>query len=795
MSNDFQTLVALFGQGRLVEAEQLARKMTRRNQNSGMAWKALSVAIKLQGRTAEALEPMKIAAARLPADPEASNNLGTTFRELGQLAEAEASYRRAVQIKPDYAEGHYNLAILLNDLGRHQEAEAACRQAIRIRPGYVEAYNILGVTLKAMGKAEEAVASFKRALDLNPHYLEAYNNLGSAFNALGRLDEAKAAFSKALQLRPDFAEASNNLGATLFDQGLLEEAEKSYRQALKYRPDYAQAHYNLGIVLHEMGRVTEAIESYRRGIENLAGYLECYNNLALSLNYLGRCQEAEATLQQALALDANHADLLNTLGLTLHNLNRPQEAEIALRRALEIKPDYLEALVNLGLVLIELGRPAEAEASFRTAIALDPGNHKLYQGLLFSMNYLAGRKAADQVKDARSFGALASRLAGTPFTSWQAAPRSERLRVGLVSGDFRNHPVGYFLEGLLSHLDPSRIELFAYSCNHFDDELTGRIRPFFSSWRELAGRSDAAAAELIHRDGVHVLLDLSGHTASNRLTMFARRPAPVQASWLGYSGTTGLAEMDYLLADRQVVPAGSEDQFTEKLWRLPESYLCLTPPPSAPEVGPLPRDAAGFITFGSFNNLAKMNDETVAVWARILTGVPGSRLFLMTKLLNDQGVCEAVRRRFAEAGVGSERLILEGTSSRELVLAGYGRVDIALDTFPYTGTTTSAEALWMGVPVLTRRGDSFLSRVGESILTSVGLSGWIASDDADYVAKAVGFAGDPQLLAALRSRLRDQAQGSPLFDIGRFARNFEAALWGMWNEKLKQMESGAGGTA
>jgi protein O-GlcNAc transferase len=783
MSNDMQTIVALFGQGRLVEAEQLARKMTRRNQGGGMAWKALAVALKLQGRTAEALEPMTIAAARLPNDPEASSNLGTTLKELGRLEEAEASYRRAVKIRADYAEGYYNLAIVLNELGRPHEAEAACRQAIAVRPGYAEAFNILGVTLKALGKLEEAVASLTRALELNPRYLEAYNNLGSSLNALGRLEEAKGAFKKALAIRPDFAEACNNLGATLFDQGLFEEAEARYRQAVKYRPDYAQAHYNLGITLNELGRVEEAVESYRRALQYLPDYPDCYNNLAFALNYLGRSAEAEGELVKALALAPDHVELLNNLGLTLHDLNRPEEAEAALMRVLAIKPDHVEALNNLGIVLMELSRPSQAEASFRKALAIEPDNHKVYDSLLFSMNYSAGKTAADLYRDARAFGEIATRKAGSAFTSWECPPHPARLRVGMVSGDFRNHPVGYFLEGLLGRLDPSRIELIAYSTNHFDDELTARIKPFFSAWKTLSGKSDPQAAELIHGDGVHVLLDLAGHSASNRLTMFARRPAPVQASWLGYSGTTGLAEMDYLLGDPHVTPEGVENFLTEKAWRLPECYICLTPPDAGLEVSPPPCAATGAITFGSFNNLAKMNDEVVSVWARILGELPGSKLLLMTKLLNDAQVCAAVRRRFAGAGIDGDRLMLEGTSTRELVLAGYRRVDIALDTFPYTGTTTSAEALWMGVPVLTRRGDGFLSRVGESIVANVGLAGWIAEDDADYISKAVAHASAPEGLAALRGRLRVQALASPLFDIDRFARNFEAALWGMWEEK------------
>ena len=282
---------------------------------------------------------------------------------------------------------------------------------------------------------------------------------------------------------------------------------------------------------------------------------------------------------------------------------------------------------------------------------------------------------------------------------------------------------------------------------------------------------------------MHVLLDLSGHTANNRLPIFAWKPAPVQSSWLGYFATTGVAQIDYLLGDPYVTRAEEASHFTEHIWRLPECYLCFTPPKFALKVEPLPALSAGHITFGSFNNLAKMNDAVVALWARVLQAVSGSRLLLKSAQMNDPNVRETTRQRFAARGIDPDRLRLEGSAPRGELLAAYSQVDIALDPFPYPGGTTSVEGLWMGVPVITRRGDRFLSHVGESIAQNVGLSDWIAADDDDYVDKAVEFTADLEHLTTLRKGLRQKVMASPAFDAPRFARRFEAAMWGMWESR------------
>jgi predicted O-linked N-acetylglucosamine transferase (SPINDLY family) len=350
----------------------------------------------------------------------------------------------------------------------------------------------------------------------------------------------------------------------------------------------------------------------------------------------------------------------------------------------------------------------------------------------------------------------------------------------------RNHPVGFFVEDMLAALVSNasgRLEIFAYP-NHFrTDAVSERIKACCQGWHSAVGLSDESLVRRIRDDDIDILIDLSGHTANNRLPMFAWKPAPVQASWLGYLGTTGVAAMDYLIADPRTLPETEEAHFTEKIWRLPETYLCFTPPEGDVQVSALPAIANGFITFGCFNNLTKINDAVVALWARVLASVPDSRLFLKAKQLRDASVLQNIVERFAMHGIDSRRLLLEGTvPQRSEHLMTFHRVDIALDPFPYPGITTSVESLWMGVPVLTLAGERFLSRQGVGLLMNAGLTEWIAADADDYVARAILHAGDMQRLAALRDGLRQRVLASPIFDAPRFARHFEIALRGMWQK-------------
>ena len=489
--------------------------------------------------------------------------------------------------------------------------------------------------------------------------------------------------------------------------------------------------------------------------------------------------EAETRYKQAIASQPDFAKALCNLGATLTAAGNLDEAERSLVRTLALRPDFAEAHSNLGNTLKEQGRFDEAEASYMQAVAFNSDNIKPHSNLLM----LVGSVKFDSEhykKRSRAYWDTVSEKATAPFTSWSCSKGSNCLRIGFVSGDFGSHPVGYFLEGLLSQLKSSPIELVAYPTqNRENDQVAKRLADLFKFWNPLVGASDEAAARKIHNDGIHILIDLSGHTAHNRLPIFARKPAPIQVSWLGYFASTGMPVIDYIIGDPYVTPLSEFDHFTEKVWQLPESYFCFTPPKADLSVSELPALSKGFVTFGGFNKLSRVTDGVVSIWAKILHAVPDSILFLKDKQLDYESGRNRIFSRFAAHGITPGRLMLEGRSTREEYLACYHRVDIALSPFPYGGGTTSAEGLWMGVPPLAKKGSYFLSHLGESIAHNSGLSDWLAVDEAEYVAKAVHFSSDLVALAALRARLREQALQSPLFDASRFAGNFERMVWAM----------------
>lgn len=609
-----------------------------------------------------------------------------------------------------------------------------------------------GHVLEGQGRLDEAMQRYLDAIRLAPNPARAHLNHGNVLLLKGDLQGALDAFRTALKHKPDYAGAYYNIGNALLGNGQLDEAVASYRRALEIEPDYAEVHCSLGVALKELGQLDGAIESFQRALEIKPDMVEAYTNLGNAMQALGQFEGAVACYRQALELKSDIAEVHNNMGLALKDLGQFDNAMASYRQAVKIKPDYAET----------------------------------YNNLLFTLNYIANHEPSYYLEQARQFGRIVAAKVGARYSVWQYAAQPERLRVGLVSGDLLNHSVGFFLEGLLAHIDPARIELIAYSTHHKEDELTARIRPYFSVWKSLAGKSDEAAARLIHADGVHILLDLSGHTRYNRLPVFAWKPAPVQAMWLGYFASTGVAEMDYILGDKWMLPDGEEHHFVERGWRLSGAHSCLTPPKEDIKVEELPALRNRLITFGTLNNLAKMNDRVVACWARILSEIPNSRLYLNTSNLRDDALRKSVIERYAAQGIPENRLILEATTGRVAALNSYNKIDIALDPFPYPGGTTSYEALWMGVPILTMRGSNYISHLGESIMHNAGLPDWIAANEEDYRAKAIALASDKTKLAALRTGLRQQVLASPLFDAQRFARDFEAALWGMWQRYQDQ---------
>ena len=584
-------------------------------------------------------------------------------------------------------------------------------------------------------------------------------------------------------------------GLALQQAGRYAEAEAVYRQILRHNPGHADALHLLGLVAYHGGDYAAAVDLIMAALAHHTSEI-FYGNLGNAFAAQGKRAAAIECFRQAIALKPGYIQAHNNLGNLLREQSLFADAVQCFRTVIELKPDYAEAHNNLANALVDLGDLDAAIKAYRRAIALKPDLVEARSNLLFILSYRDDLSQADYLAEAVEFGRIATAKA-KPWRDWlvplgsRAAPatgaRAAPLRVGLVSGDLKTHPTGHFLESILAHLDRSRIELVAYPTRRFEDALTARIKPFFSAWTPLASMNDEQAAARIRDDRIDVLLDLSGHMNFNRLPLFAWRPAPVQASWLGYFASTGLPAMDYLLGDAHVLPSDAQAFYTERLWRLPDSYLCFTPPAEQVAIGPLPLAAQGHVTFGCFNHLMKMNEGVVDVWARILHAVPHSRLFLKAKQLDDAPTRETTLARFAARGIDASRLTLEGRSPRAEYFAAYNRIDIALSPFPYPGGTTSVEGLWMGVPVLCRRGDRFLSNICASMLHSAGLADWIAADSDDYVAKAVAFAADAPRLAALRSSLRTTLVASPLCDAARYARNLETALEAMWRDGVARI--------
>jgi alpha-maltose-1-phosphate synthase len=557
--------------------------------------------------------------------------------------------------------------------------------------------------------------------------------------------------------RPHDADAWDELAQTLLRQGRPEDAAAAWRQLIALRPDDAAAHSNLAVALKNLGQLAAAEAAARQAIALQPTFAAAHANLALVLKRAGRLAEAEATGRQALVLQPGRADVLS----------------------------------NLAITVLEAGRPGDALELLHQALAADPSLLAARSNRLFVAQQCSPLPA-DAKRWARDYGDALAAGSGAACAAWRCTRRPSRLRVGLVSGDLRAHPVGWFLLGTMARLAAHGIDVVGLPTHHVADEVTRALQQHCVEWLPLLGLDDPAAAALVESAGVHVLIDLAGHTAHHRLPLFALRPAPVQASWLGYFATTGVAGIEHLIADPVSVPPGAEADFTEQVWRLPHSRLCFTAPAADVPVAPLPAPRRGFVTFGCFQSLAKIGGESLALWRRVLVAVPGSRLRLQNRALGDAATVALLHERLRVAGIDAARVDLHGPMSRPAYLAAHAEVDMLLDTTPFPGGTTTCEALWMGVPTVTRAGTTMLGRQGASLLAAAGLPDWIAADDDAYVARAAAAAADLDTLAALRQRLRPMVTASPLFDAERFARDLAGLLWRLWHH-FEAREAGAAG--
>ena len=636
-----------------------------------------------------------------------------------------------------------NALVALFNAGRHVDLESQTRRLLEQYPDSGLLWKVLGATLQAQSK--DALAALRRTTELLPDDADAHNNLGNLLRKLRRAGEAAASCRLALSIKPDFAEAHSNLGNALKDLGQLDDAVACYRVALQIKPAYAIAHFNLGNVLRELGQFGDAVASYRH---------------AVSIN---------PNFSQA------HSNLGNVL---LRNLGQLDDALISYGRAVEIEPNLAVAHNNLGNALKEAGRLDEAIACFRRAVALNPHDTQLRSNLLFTLSFHPAFDEQAILAEVKQFS-YADRMPRFRRANSDAGREDvpqRRLRIGYVSPDFRSHCQSLFTMPLLSNHDHAQFEIYCYADLRQPDEISSRLRSHADVWRATDSKSDAQLAEMIVEDGIDILVDLTMHMENGRPMLFASKPAPVQVAWLAYPGTTGIPAIDYRLTDPWLDPAElGDDRYTETSIRLPDTFWCYDPLISAEISNLAPNDlpalSSGFITFGCLNNFCKVSDYTLHQWGRVMARVPSSRLILLAAAGQHR---QRVLEILAQYEVAGQRIEFVEYRPRAQYLQTYGRIDVCLDTLPSNGHTTSLDAYWMGVPVVTQIGRTVVGRAGWSQLNNLGLLELVALDDQAFVDIAVALAADLPRLAQLRRTLRSRFEASPLMDGKRFAAAMEA---------------------
>jgi protein O-GlcNAc transferase len=692
------------------------------------------------------------------------------------------------------------LAFQHHQAGNLQQAEQLYHQVLQADPSNADALHLLGVLAYQTGQFDKAVTFIQQALEVSPGAATCYSNLGLAQEALGQMAQAEASYHTALRLQPLFAEAHSNLGKALHAQGKVEEAIGHLREALRIKPDYADAHNNLGNALLSQEKLEEAMACFRAALHFNPRFAKAYNNLGNALELSDRPEEAIRCYQQALQLDPGFAEVYDNLGITLGQHDRADDAIAAFQHAIQLKPHFAQAHYNLGCALIDQGRPDLARTSFDTALRLQPDMAAAQSNALFCSNYDPSADPGSVFAEHRRWG----KLHESKWQEHENDPDPERrLRVGYVSPDFRGHALARYLEPVLAHHDKRQVTVFCYAEVARPDAMTARLKSLADVWRWTCRQTDEAIAQRIREDRIDILVDLAGHTRRGRLLVFALKPAPVQATWLGYMNTTGLKAMDYRLTDdvldplsdvrcpKSEVKSASSDigprtsdfghvYDTEELVRLPGGMCCFAPPDDAPAVGLLPALGRGYITFGSVHSLFKVNDRVVDLWSQVLQRVPTARLLMFHHTITS-AAAERLRRQFADRGIGSDRLEFLRGSGAPGYLKVYQDIDVSLDTFPCTGGVTTCESLWMGVPMLTLCGVRPAGRNSTSILNSVDLTEWIAQTPEEYLTMASRTASELHRLAELRLRLRDRMMAT-VCDGQKFTRRLEDAFRGMWRK-------------
>jgi predicted O-linked N-acetylglucosamine transferase (SPINDLY family) len=777
----YQRAVALQNTGKLPEAQAVCRQLLKLAPRHFDALCLLAMFEYQAGNYGEAEAHLSHAVELEPRSLKAHLNRAVVLQAQQRFEEAEAGYRRAIVLDPGSAVARNNLGNTCWRLNRLDEAIENYDKAIALKPDFPNAWYNRGMVLGQLGRHEEALGNHERALALDPRFADAWNGQGSALRALGRLTEALDSFDRALVINPNFVAALNNRGNALRALERPLEALDSYDKALAIDPNYVEALNGRGSILSGLRDFDQAIASFKRALAIRPGYAEAFANLGTTRSDLDETEEALSDFDRALALAPELMEALVGRGHALHRLKRISEALACGERALSLDPKSYRAFALIGHCLANLGRIDEAIARFDDALAIKPDFAEAISLKIFVLDFAAGAGFVEQ-RDARNmwWEQVGSKIAAQPREPHHnVRDPQRRLVVGYVSGDFREHSAARAFKPVLQYADKALFETVCYSCSPVRDRMTEEFWRMAGRWRDVSQWSDDRLAEQIRQDGVDILVDLSGHTNGHRLSVFARKPAPIQVHGWGHGTPPGLPTIDYVFSDPVTIPLQVRGLFHEEICDLP---CMLTLEPLSEDIlrGELPALANGFVTFGVFNRISKISDPAVEVWAQVLDRLPRSKLLVKDHAIDDALVRDQLLARFARYGVSSERIDLLGATSRPDHLSALNKVDIALDPFPQNGGVSTWEALQMGVPVVATLGNTLSSRVAGAILSAIGMTDWVAENASDYLEIAVAKAANVEELSRLRRALPGRITASAAGNPAAYADEVAKAYRGMW---------------
>ncbi len=697
----------------------------------------------------------------------------------GRLAEAEAIYRQILSQDPNQADALHQLGAVAFRAGQPEAAVELIGRAIAARPGVPEYWSNLGSILNHQQRFDRGGSASAEAIRLNPEYADAYFHLGNALRGSNFNDKAIIAYQQAIVLKPLFPEALNALGGVLMVSNRIDEATATYRQAIAQRPTFAEAHTNLGAALQTTGQLEAAVASYQRAIQLQPDTYEASVNLGRILLLVGEIDQAIAACRKAIELQPSSIAAYNYLGSALSAKGLLDEASAAYVKAISLQRNSPRTLLNLGNIQFSQGKLDEAIASYDRAAQLSPQDPTHHSSKIYTLHFHPYYDADAILREQRLFNQrLAGPLLPKNRTFQSDRSLSRRLRIGYVSPHFCDHPIGRSLLPLLAQHDHQQFEIFCYANVALPDDVSKAFQSLADHWQVIAGLPDEAVAKQILDDKIDVLVDLALHMPGGRPLVFARKPAPLQVTLGGYPAGTGMPAIDFRLTDPHLdPPVVRESQYVERSIVLPDSFWCYAAPENWPAVNDLPARSNGHVTFGCLSEFSKINDEVIALWAKVLNAVPDSRLLLMSAAGSHR---DHLLATMSGAGVAAARIEFSDPLPKREMLELYHRIDLGLDTFPFNGQTASLDSCWMGVPVVTLVGQTAVGRAGWSQLSNLGMTELAALDEKQFVKIASDFAGDLDRLAELRRSLRARMQDSPLMNAAGYARNVEATFRQIW---------------